>query len=140
MKYNLPEPSQHAIIYTSNHPPAENSYQTQDGIVVKENLTKDPIKVDCEQSGTEGDLGTRSRINYSKVYTVENYVRVLNIGMVAHDSMASLVRSAFVKPRDTPIERPRNNPRRTSSQKEDNKGKGKGREKEKERGGERRRR
>lgn len=140
MKYNLPERSQHAIIYTSDHPPAEHYYHTQDGVVVKENLTKDPIKVNCEQNGAEGDLGTRSRINYSKVYTVENYVRVLNIGMVAPESIPSLVRNAFVKPRDTPIEKPRNNPRRSSFQKDDNKGKGKGRDKEKERGSERRRR
>jgi hypothetical protein len=108
-------------------------------VVVKENLTKDPIKVNREQNGPEGDLGTLSRINYSKVYTVENYVRVLNIGMVATESMSSLVRNAFVKQRDAPIERPRNNPRRTSSQKDDVKSKGNRKDKDKDRGSDRKR-
>lgn len=126
LKPNLPEPQQHAIIYTSEHPPNEYWYQTADGTVVAEDLSKDPIKVHREQKGPEGDLGTLSRINYSKVYTIENYVRVLNIGMVEDDWIPTLKYNSFLKPRESPIEKPRN-PRRMSSKQEDDKSKGKGR-------------
>jgi hypothetical protein len=69
-------------------------------------LSKDPIKVIREQEDREGDLGALSRINYSKIYTVEKYVRVLNIGMVDKMSLRSLETNSFVRPRTTPIERP----------------------------------
>ena len=62
-----------------------------------------------EQDGPEGDLGLFSRINYSKIYTVENYCRVLNIGTVHPNSMNSLTSNALVKPRtaEKPTELPR---------------------------------
>ncbi|TVY85290.1 hypothetical protein LSUE1_G001296 [Lachnellula suecica] len=85
LKPKLPERQQHAIIYTSRDCPPEHSYTTADGTFIKENLSKDPIKVRREQNGPEGDLGVYSRLNYSKIYTVENFVRVLNIGMVEKD-------------------------------------------------------
>lgn len=133
LKHNLPEPSQHAIIYTSDHAPAEHWYKAENGAIIQEHLSKDPISVIREQEGPEGDLDPLSRLNYSKIYTVEKNVRVLNIGRVADASMSSLLRNTFVKQRDSPIERPRNNPRRTISQNDDNKGKVKGKGKEKER-------
>lgn len=131
LKYNLPEPSQHAIIYTSKHPPPEYSYRADNGQIVQEDLSKDPIKVVREQEGPEGGLDPLSRINYSKVYTVEYYVRVLNIGMVADESISSLIRNSIVKPRERPIERPRHHPRRASSQQGERKGRVKGRDKDK---------
>jgi hypothetical protein len=95
--------------------------------VVRENLSKDPIKVRSEQSGPDGDLGPLSRLNYSKVYTVEHYVRVLNIGMVEKSCLQSLQESSFVKHRDGP-EQPRRHPPRHDSTADDKKGKGKGRD------------
>jgi hypothetical protein len=88
--------------------------------VVKENLSKDPIKVRQEQQAIEGDLGTMSRINYSKIYTVEHYVKVLNIGMVEVKSLPTLIRNSHVRRAD-PIEKPRRHPSRsqTSTSKKD---------------------
>jgi hypothetical protein len=117
LKWNLPEPQEHAIIYTSKKPPQEHSYKAEDGTVVWENLNKDPIRVISEQHDKEGDLGNLSRINYSKIYTVENYVRVLNIGRVHQDSMESLIKNASVKPRTEPPQKPRNHPSSNSNSK-----------------------
>jgi hypothetical protein len=117
LKPNLPEPQQHAIIYTSKHPPAENWYEAEDGTIVKEDLSKDPIRVVREQTDAEGDLGTLSRINYSKIYTVENYVRVLNIGKVHDNSMQSLIDNSLVQRKDPP-EKPRSHPSRSDSKKD----------------------
>ena len=131
LKPNLPDATQHAIIYTSDYPPNEFWYTATDGQVVTERLTKDPIKVRREEMGPEGDLGDASRINYSKVYTIEHYVKVLNIGMVENDWLPTLSRSSFVRREDRP-ERPRNHPSRSSRtdekkhDKHDHKGKGKG--------------
>ena len=105
----LPDHQQHAIIYTSSSPPPELSYTAEDGTVVKENLTKDSIKVKREQRGPEGDLGTCSRLNYSKIYTIEQYCTVLNIGMVADEWMITLLNNSLVRPR-SPAKRPRKNP------------------------------
>jgi hypothetical protein len=73
---------------------------------MKENLSKDPIRVRREQNGAEGDLGLYSRLNYGKIYTVENYVRVLNIGMVEQNWIPSLNANSLVRPSDDPIESP----------------------------------
>lgn len=110
LKPNLPERQQHAIIYTSQECPPEHWYTATDGSVVKENLTKDAIKVKREQKGPEGDLGDYSRLNYSKIYTVENYVRVLNIGIVERDWLPALNANSYVKPSETlgPVEKPTN--------------------------------
>ncbi len=89
LKPNLPDVQSHAIIYTQNEVPPENRYRKTDGTIVRENLIKDPVKVRRELKDREGDLGQFSRINYAKIYTVENYVRVLNIGMVCPESMQS---------------------------------------------------
>lgn len=114
LKPNLPDRQQHAIIYTSKHCPDEYWYTAQDGTVIKEALSKDPIKVRREQDGPEGDLGKLSRINYSKIYTVENYVRVLNIGMVDRDSLPSLERNSMIY-RATPAEKPVRHASRSNS-------------------------
>ncbi|KAF4633929.1 hypothetical protein G7Y89_g4181 [Cudoniella acicularis] len=110
LKPNLPERQQHAIIYTSQDCPPEHSYVANDGSIVKENLSKDPIKVHKDQKGPEGDLGVYSRLNYSKIYTVENYVRVLSIGMVERDWLPTLIANSHVKPSETlgPVEKPTN--------------------------------
>jgi hypothetical protein len=105
---------QHAIIYTSKYPPEEISYTAYDGTFVRENLNKDPIRVVREQRDPEGDLDPASRINYSKIYTVENYVRVLNIGMVHISSIDALKSNSLVRRLDSP-QRPRNYPSRADS-------------------------
>jgi hypothetical protein len=104
LKPNLPERQQHAIIYTSDECPAECSYDAGGGNIVREDLIRDPIKVKREQSGPEGELGVYSRLNYSKVYTVENYVRVLKIGMVDKDSLQSLKHNSYINPALPPPE------------------------------------
>jgi hypothetical protein len=98
--------------------PAEYSYDAGGGDIVRENLTRDPIKVKREQSGPEGDLGVHSRLNYSKVYTVENYARVLKIGMVDKDSLQSLKHNSYINPALPP-------PEPSSSKDKMSKGKGK---------------
>jgi hypothetical protein len=114
LKHNLPDANQHAIIYTSDVPPNEKWYYAQDGTVVQENLDKDPIRVKREQSGPEGDLQDSCRLNYSKIYTVEHYVRVLNVGMVHPTSMHSLRLNSLVQRRGPP-QRPRQLPSRARS-------------------------
>lgn len=69
---------------------------------MREALTKDPIRVVSELKGPDGDLGSRSRINYAKLYTVEKYVRILNIGKVHDDSMESLLADCFFARPDEP--------------------------------------
>ena len=84
--------------------------------------------MNSEQEGSEGQLEPESRLNYSKIYTVENYVRVLNIGMVDKDSLASLRRNSMIS-RGTPAEKPTQHPPRTDSghqSRSRGKGKGKG--------------
>jgi hypothetical protein len=90
LKPNLPNPQNHAIIYTTKTPPEELSYVAADGTVKREDLMKDPIRVNSELDGPEGNLGALSRINYSKIYTVEKDVRVLNIGIVSKECIPSL--------------------------------------------------
>ena len=66
----------------------------EDGTPVFEQLSKDPIRVVSESNDTEGQLSPLSRINYTKLYVVENDIRVLNIGIVHEMSMASLIADA----------------------------------------------
>ncbi|TVY13980.1 hypothetical protein LARI1_G008742 [Lachnellula arida] len=115
LKPNLPERQQHAIIHTSRDCPPEHSYRLTDGTLVKENLSKDPIRVRREQSGPEGDLGACSRLNYSKIYTVEHYIRVLNIGMVESNWIPSLTANSYVTSSTTPVEKPTKLPSNDSS-------------------------
>lgn len=107
LKSNLPNPHNHAIIYTSKKCPPELSNTDKDGNVVIEALTLDPIRVTSEQSGPEGVLHPASRINFSKLYTVEKNVRVLNIGMVHANSMEALQNYSPLKPIRPDPERPR---------------------------------
>lgn len=110
LKPNLPGVDQHAIIYTRNKVPQVKQYKAANGVWVSENLTKDPIQVIREQEDKEGELAPTSRLNFSKLYTVEHNVRVLNIGMVHKNSMASLSANSFLRPNDPPkppIEHPR---------------------------------
>jgi hypothetical protein len=95
LKRNLPNPHEHAIIYTSNKPPNPHWYQDDDGTRHVEKLKKDPIKVLSEQRGPDGDLDPRSRLNYGKVYTVEKDCRVLKVGMV--ENISDLLKNAIVK-------------------------------------------
>ncbi|KAE8447121.1 hypothetical protein EG329_011105 [Mollisiaceae sp. DMI_Dod_QoI] len=109
LKNNLPDPQQHAIIHTSKRPPPELcEYDNEGNVILREALSKDPIRVVSELDDEYGDLGTYSRINYAKIYTVEKYVRVLNIGKVHDDSMESLLTSCFfMRPDDQPPQGPR---------------------------------
>ncbi|KAH8774002.1 hypothetical protein BGZ57DRAFT_824038 [Hyaloscypha finlandica] len=91
LKAHLPDPQNHAIIYTSKKCPPEVQKTDEDGTPVFEQLSKDPIRVVSESNDTEGQLSPLSRINYTKLYVVENHIRVLNIGIVHEMSMASLI-------------------------------------------------
>ncbi|KAM3068655.1 hypothetical protein ACMFMG_011178 [Clarireedia jacksonii] len=113
LKRNLPDVQQHTIIYTTDFVPEPHSYTAQDGTIVTEQLTKLPIKVNSEESYPEAQLDPKSRLNYSKIYTVEHYVRVLNIGMVHQDSMPSLCYNCPFK-RTEPSERPKPHPPRAN--------------------------
>jgi hypothetical protein len=128
LKANLPERHQHTIIYTSDLPPQEYSYVANDDTIVRENLTKDPIKVRREQEGPEGDLGAFSRLNYSKIYTIENYVRVLKIGMVEKDWLPSLNANSYVRTPSQPIQKPTNHKPEKGSKSSSSSGYRKGKE------------
>ncbi|KAF8853409.1 hypothetical protein BDZ45DRAFT_598621 [Acephala macrosclerotiorum] len=116
LKPNLPDPQQHAMIHTSPFPPEELSIEDQEGNITSENLSKDPIRVIRQLDTPEGDLGSLSRINYAKIYTVEKYVRVLNIGKVHVNSMEALLQSCFfARPADQPPQGPRKSKNSSSS-------------------------
>ncbi|PQE23495.1 pfs domain protein [Rutstroemia sp. NJR-2017a BVV2] len=97
LKPNLPDPDNHAIIYTTKLPPAPYSYKDDIKGLVSESLLKDPIRVNSECTDKEGSLDAKSRINYTKTYTVEKDVRVLNIGSVDKRSMNALLASSPFK-------------------------------------------
>ncbi|KAN0093471.1 hypothetical protein V8E51_016655 [Hyaloscypha variabilis] len=96
LKSYLPDPSEHSIIHTSERPPPELQIIAEDGTVISEQIDKDPIRVVSERGDIE--LLPAARINYSKIYVVEKDVRVLNIGMVHQNSMASLMLDSPLKP------------------------------------------
>lgn len=100
LKPNLCDVDQHAIIHTSKHPPPLHSMQTHNGSVIYEELMRDPIRVISERpvGEKEGDLGEKSRVNLSKIYTVEFGSRVLNIGVVS-ESHLELLTNNFAPPR-----------------------------------------
>lgn len=91
-KNKLPAPQRHTIIYTTLESPGETCAKDDNGKWVYEDLILRPIRVINERmEDNDGNLDPLSRLNYSKVYTVEHYVRVLNIGMVASKSLGSLL-------------------------------------------------
>lgn len=70
------KPDDHAIIYTSGQPP--------DLLPNEPALHKNPIRVVPESRRVK--LAPESRVNYSKLYTVEHNVKVCFIGKIALDS------------------------------------------------------
>ncbi|KAF7916521.1 hypothetical protein EAE99_009703 [Botrytis elliptica] len=119
LKPNLPAPRRHTIIHTTPQAPKQLSYLANDGQSISEDLVLDPIQVNSERTHEpEGELNLLSRLNYSKVYTVEHYVRVLNIGMVASNSISTFLDQSGWTQGVQPAEshRPRSNlpPKRTS--------------------------
>lgn len=91
LKRNLPDREGHAIIYTGDRVPSEQSILAEDGTVEVERLYRDPIRVISEREDPNGFLHPASRINYSKIYIVEKDAKVLNIGRVHNNSMGSLI-------------------------------------------------
>ncbi|KAF5874234.1 putative heterokaryon incompatibility protein [Botrytis fragariae] len=118
LKPNLPAPLQHTIIHTTPEAPREHCYEASNGQWVYENLILDAIQVNSERTDALGVLNPLSRLNYSKVYTVEHYVRVLNIGMVASNSIATLLEQSGWSQHANSTQRPRSGlpPRKTSGQ------------------------
>lgn len=70
------KPNDHAIIYTEDYPPGE--------LVGERRLHKAPIRV--VPFTYRDKLHPASRINYSKMYTVEHNVKVCFIGKIHPDS------------------------------------------------------
>lgn len=66
----------HSIAYTSRTPPSPSPNET---------MNRHPIKVDPRGGNL---LNAMSRINFSKVYTVEHNLKVKNIGSVPEEHMA----------------------------------------------------
>jgi hypothetical protein len=105
LKPNVPNPKRHAIIYTGTQCPEEHSEVTSNGIVIYEELVWDPIRVNSEQKSPEGTLSPLSRVNFSKIYTVEKDIRVLNIGVVSKECIPTLeanspLKNSFVREKD----------------------------------------
>lgn len=71
----------HAIIHMSDKQP----YQSPD----ERDITKRPIKVNA--ASPDQKLDKMSRLNFSRVHTVNHYVKAMNVGMVHRDSMPYLV-------------------------------------------------
>ncbi|TGO66196.1 hypothetical protein BOTNAR_0066g00360 [Botryotinia narcissicola] len=125
LKPNLPAPERHTIIHTTPQAPGMHSRVASNGQLETENLILDPIQVDSERAHeSEGLLNSLSRLNYSKVYTVEHYVRVLNIGMVSSNSIGVFLYQSGWSPGIQTVEsqRPRSNVqhRRTSGHSSNN--------------------
>lgn len=97
LKSGIPDPLNHAIIYTSPYPPSPIERNIK-GKRVREKFDKPAIKVIAEGGRS---LDPESRLNYSKPYPVEKYVLVLNLGMVDPSSMAAIETSSPVKVKDT---------------------------------------
>lgn len=66
----------HAIIYTGSHAPKELSGEKK--------LFKKPVRV--QNTSEKEKLDKASRVNYSKVYTIEHNVKVCFIGEIHKDS------------------------------------------------------
>ncbi|KAI9640508.1 hypothetical protein NHQ30_011254 [Ciborinia camelliae] len=99
-----------AIIHTTSKCPGVCKYQTHSGNWLSEKPVKDPIRVITEQKDGS-HLDAVSRLNYSKRYTMEHSVKVFNVGMVAKDSMNSLLRDSGFSNTNRPAseQRPRPN-------------------------------
>ncbi|KAN0104752.1 hypothetical protein V8E51_010497 [Hyaloscypha variabilis] len=108
LKPNLPDPDNHAVIYTSSKCPPQFSVMNDNGEVHYEQLTKDPIRVNSERKDSEGKLHPESRIDYSKIYRVKKDIRVLNIGKVAKFSLPALYVDSPLKPTSNVSSRSRN--------------------------------
>ncbi len=69
----------HAIVYTGEEapPPLEG-----------EIINHRPVRIHADDA-RRGKLDPESRVNYSKVYTVEHNVKVCSIGKIHKDSMAT---------------------------------------------------
>ncbi|KAL2064648.1 hypothetical protein VTL71DRAFT_3786 [Oculimacula yallundae] len=105
LKPNLPDAREHTIIYTGPSPPDPHAEMDKAGKMRYEELTKEPIRVIPESNSPDQNLSITSRLNYSKIYTVENYVRVLNIGKVHPNSMDHLALNSLVRPSEGPPQR-----------------------------------
>lgn len=75
----------HAVIHTEEIPPQE---------LPGERLSLSPIKITREQEGPEGQLTPQSRINFAKLYTIEMYTQVLNVGKVSPNFINTLTEHA----------------------------------------------
>lgn len=71
----------HAIIYMSDTQPGKLASETD--------LIKQPIAVD--KASADQTLAATSRINFSKIHTVEWNVKVMNVGKVSRKSMPYLM-------------------------------------------------
>jgi hypothetical protein len=105
LKPNLPDPQQHVVIYTGTQCPQAHSEVTSDGQIIYEKLSLDPIRVNSEQKSPEGTLSPLSRVNFSKIYTIEKDVRVLNIGVISKECIPILeanspLKTLFVREKD----------------------------------------
>jgi hypothetical protein len=68
----------HAIIHTTPSPPFDPRF------------TMTPIRVNPYSPGAAYQLNDKSRLNYSKVYTIEHNIKVMFIGEVAKESKPDL--------------------------------------------------
>jgi hypothetical protein len=75
-----PDREAHAIIYMSGTEP----YQSPE----EHDIIKRPIKV--KPASPDQKLDRMSRLNFSRVHTVNHYVKAMNVGMVHEDSMPYL--------------------------------------------------
>lgn len=69
----------HAIVYTSDSPPEP---------LIDEDIVKRPIKVEPRNNE---NLTPESRVNFSKLYTVEHNLKVKNIGVVPEEWMSWVI-------------------------------------------------
>jgi hypothetical protein len=72
---------QHAIIYMQGQAPARLAAET--------GMVKEPLQV-IPAAGHQ-KLDQMARVNFSKVYTVEHNVKVMDVGKVSQDSLTKLM-------------------------------------------------
>jgi hypothetical protein len=91
------KPQDHAIIYTEEKGPKRQKVREAAG---EEKLQKQPIRV--EPASSRDRLDPLSRLNYAKIYTVENNVKVCFIGRIHKKSVAVFIKDYNLTHRPLP--------------------------------------
>ncbi|KAI9642165.1 hypothetical protein NHQ30_008967 [Ciborinia camelliae] len=100
LKPNLPDKEMHAAVYSHTGEPQ---------LLPGEEMTIEPFPIIVEDPVAK--IRPMSRINFSKIYTVEYYVRVCNVGRIEPSHINRFLEASPIK---SPAARPRQNSQPTN--------------------------